>query len=613
MVGQLILSIREASVTFGVKPLFEDLSFNIHENDKICVVGKNGAGKTTMMQLISGERELDTGERWQTPGLHIGYLQQDVPFDGEQTVGDFIFDGLQEDRKNDDYLYMIDMMTVPLELNKDDKLKKLSGGQMRRAALARSLVEEPNILMLDEPTNHLDLSAIEWLEEYLQGYRGTLLCISHDKTFLSNISDKVFWLDRGKVRVCPQGYGHFDEWSQMMLEQEERELAKRSKLVSIEVEWASRGVKARRKRNMKRVADMKSAREKLKSDKSSFNKIMRKIDLEPLPAEKSSKVMLEFHKVSKKFKDDTGEKIILDQFSMRVMRGDRIGILGHNGSGKTSFLKMVTKQMDPDMGKIKLARNAEIAYFDQRREGLKLDKSMWKNLCGDGGEFIDVGGKKRHVCGYLKDFMFDPKSAQDLVSTLSGGQKNRLMLAKVLANPGNFMILDEPTNDLDMDTLEMLEEIVANYKGTLFVVSHDRDFLDQTVSEIIAFEGNGEVKSYLGGYSDYLAERNKNSKNPAKTGNESKKKSSSNKKKIEEKKPAKKLSYKIQFELDSMPKKIESLTSEIASLHDKLGQGNLYMEQPEEFDKLSKRVSCAEKERDVAEIRWIELMEIAEE
>lgn len=610
MSAPLVLSVHDAYVTFGLKPLFEELSFNIHFGDKISLVGKNGAGKTTLMEIISGTREIDAGKRWLEPNITVGYLQQDAkPESSEQTVFNYIFSGLKPEKQTVDYEYMVQMVIEPFELHPDDKLIKLSGGQLRRAALARALVEEPEILLLDEPTNHLDLGAIEWLEEYLKNYRGTLLCISHDKTFLTNISNKVFWLDRSKIRVCPKGFGNFDEWSQMLIEQEERELAKRQKIVDMEVEWASKGVKARRKRNVRRLEEMQKAREKLKADKSLFNKTMRKMELEPLEPSQVSKVIAEFYNVGKYFNEDGRKKTILDKFHFRVMKGDRIGILGKNGSGKTTFLKLLTQDLEPDTGTVKIAKTVEIAYFDQKRETLKLEDSIWNNLCPDGGEFVNVGGVQRHVCGYLKDFLFDPKSARDLVGTLSGGQRNRLMLAKVLANPGNFMILDEPTNDLDMDTLDMLEEILSNYAGTLFVVSHDRDFLDQTVTKTLAFEGDGVVNGYLGGYSDYLEAKSGASKN-----NDAKAKSTNNKKEVQQKPVVKlnKLSYKLQFELDGLPEKISNLEKEIKELHHILADANLYTQDPDKFDKTTRKIEKTEEELESAELRWLELSQIQE-
>lgn len=615
MSSSLVLSVEDAAVSFGKTPLFEGLSFNIHRGDKISLVGKNGAGKTTLMKIISGDKELDSGTRWQEKGLVIGYLKQEAKADyPEQNVYDFVYSGLSKDKQTEEYTYMVQMVIEPFGLNAEDKLENLSGGQLRRCAIARSLIEEPDILLLDEPTNHLDLEAIKWMEDYLKSYRGTVLCISHDKTFLANMSDKVFWLDRSNIRVCPKGFGHFEEWSQMLLEQEERELIKRQKIVNMEVEWASKGIKARRKRNIRRLEEMKEARENLKKDKSLFNQATSKLEIKEISdATRDSKIVVEFFNVNKSYNNDAGEKIILDRFNFKVMKGDRIGILGKNGSGKTSFLKLVTGQMKPDMGKVKISKNADISYFDQKREGLKLDESLWRNLSPEGGDYVNVGGKQRHVCGYLKDFMFDPKQARDLVSTLSGGQKNRLMLSKVLAYPGNFMILDEPTNDLDMDTLDMLEEILSKYTGTLFVVSHDRDFLDQTVTQTLAFEGNGVVNSYLGGYSDYLQELEKNSgetQKPEKKQTKSEAKNRENSK--QNKAKSAKLTYKHKFELDNLPKKIKQLEKDILELKDIISDSNLYMQDPEKFDKTVKAIDTKQTELEQSEEKWLNLLELEE-
>ncbi len=611
MAEPLILSVTEALVTFGGKPLFENISFNIHEGDKICLIGKNGAGKTTLMQMITGTRELDGGKRFQHPGITIGYLPQEVYPKTNQTVEEYIFSGLSTERQNEDHKYMVDMVLTPLELHPADPMVKLSGGQLRRAALARALVEAPDILLLDEPTNHLDLGGIEWLEEYLKSYRGTLLCVSHDKTFLANISDKVFWLDRGVVKVCPRGFGYFEEWSAQLLDQEARELENRSKIVSQEVAWASAGVKARRKRNVRRLEEVREARERLKQDMSNYRKAVKKIEIDPITElDVSSRIVAEFYKVSKHFNTGAGEKTILSQFSQRIMRGDRIGLLGRNGSGKTTFLRLLLGELQPDMGKVKLAKNVEISYFDQKRQDLDNKNTLKRTLCPQGGDYVEVGGKVRHVCGYLKDFLFDPASVNDLVGTLSGGQRNRLMLARVLAQPGNFLILDEPTNDLDMDTLDMLEEILSRYKGTLIVVSHDRDFLDQTVTRTLAFEGEGKVQSVIGGYSEYLEAIGK--KKPAV-------KPESQSKKATVKKPAvaapavpvvvlaKKLSNKEQYELEKLPLTIKALESEIATLHAQLEDADLYVKNPEVFDRASRRLGKAQKELEAAEERWLEL------
>lgn len=611
MARELVLSVRDATVSFGGKPLFQELSFNLHEGDRICLVGRNGAGKSTLMKVITDELELDLGERWVPPsGVSIGYLRQDVTPKKDQTVFDYIYAGLEPERQNSDYEYMVDMVMEPLELHPQDQMTKLSGGQLRRAALARALVEDPDILLLDEPTNHLDLGGIKWLEEYLSGYRGTLMCISHDKAFLANVTNKIFWLDRGSIRSCPKGFAHFDAWSTELIEQEERELAKRSKIVEQEVAWASKGVKARVKRNVRRLEQVRAAREKLKADKSSYRKSIRKVTLPVLSPAESSRVLAEFYNASKSYvtTDHDGserKKKILEDFSFRIMRGDRIGILGKNGSGKTSFLKMLVGELKADKGTIKLGKNMELSYFDQKRSDLDPSKSLWDTLCPNGGEYVNVGGKQRHVCGYLKDFLFDPKNARDRVSILSGGQKNRLLLAKILANPGNFLILDEPTNDLDMDTLEMLEEILSHYKGTLFIVSHDRDFLDQTVTQILAFEGDADVERYIGGYSDYLEAIKEQEPAP-----EIIQKKKPKKAVIEEPKNAVKLTFKLQHELDNLPAKMAELEKEVKDIWQLLADPKLYSENPELFDKCSKRSVAAKKELEQAEARWLELEEM---
>ena len=608
-----ILSIHNASVSFNNKPIFESLSFNIHENDRIALVGRNGAGKTTLMRMITGDKELDEGERWEEPGITIGYMQQDNKPNPQMTVFEYIHAGLKPEKQTEEYNYMVDMVLEPFELHAEDKMGSLSGGQIRRACLARSLVEEPDILLLDEPTNHLDLFAIEWLEEYLNSYRGTIMCISHDKAFLANITNKIFWLDRGNIRVCPRGFGNFDEWSAELLEQEARELAKFKKQVAQEVEWASRGVKARRKRNIKRLEDMKKAREKLKADVSSYNQATRKIEYSPVESvAAASKAVAEFINVSKFFEEDHVTKNILNKFSIRIQRKDRIGIIGKNGSGKTSFLKMLIGEIKPDAGKIKVARNLTISYFDQKRSDLVETDSLWKTLCPNGGDYIEVGDKTRHVCGYLKDFMFDPAIAREKVSTLSGGQKNRLMLAKILANPGDFLILDEPTNDLDMDSLDMLEEILSAYQGTLFVVSHDRDFLDQTVSKTLAFEGDGKVDLYVGGYSDYMEASGKKAKLD-RHGGENIKEKGKVKEEIKKKQKAKKLSYKLQYEYDNLPEKIKILENEIENLNAILSDANLYINDVEKFNETTEKLEKAKSELDEAEIRWLEIDEMISE
>lgn len=604
--GQLILSVRDATVSFGDIPIFKDMTFNIHEGSRISLVGKNGAGKSTLMNMITGARDLDDGERWILDGITIGYLQQDVQFKKGQTVYDFIFESFDPDAEQWLKDYKIDMVVTPLDLHVEDRMDVLSGGQLRRAALARALVEEPDLLLLDEPTNHLDLAVIEWLEDYLKNYRGSLICVSHDRTFLANISNSIFWLDRGRLRVCPKGFGHFEEWSEMLIEQERRELANRAKFVEQESEWASRGVKARRKRNVRRVEMVKEAREQLKADLSAFRKMLGKIKVDVGEVEMTSRIVCEFYNVSKSFVEDGREKTILKNFHLRIQKGDKIGILGKNGSGKTTFLKMLVGEMEPDSGSIKRKKELEFSYFDQKRKDLKDDLTLWKTLCPEGGDHVDVMGKPRHVCGYLKDFLFDPAKAHHAVGTLSGGQKNRLMLAKILANPKTCLILDEPTNDLDMDTLDMLEDILSQYKGTLIVVSHDRDFLDQTVTKIIAFEGDGKIDGVIGGYSDYL-EKVKNRKDEEKEEEIVQKAARKAAATEAPKGPAKKLSFKLQHELDTLPGKMEEMQTSIEHLTNLLADPSFYGRDPQAFLKVSDDLEKLKSGLSAAEERWLEL------
>lgn len=611
MASPLLLSVKDARVQYTETPVFEDLSFNIHQGSRIALVGKNGAGKTTLMNIITGTQDLDSGERWEEYGTTIGYLKQDIqPKDGE-TVFDYIFQEIKDDEK-DLHMYKVDIVTEALQLDRDAKMTHLSGGQLRRAGLARALVEEPDILLLDEPTNHLDLEAIEWLEIYLKGYRGTLMVISHDRTFLGNVTNKVFWLDRGTIRVSPKGFAAFEEWSTELLEQEERELHNRKQIVGQEIEWASRGVKARRKRNVRRLELVREMRDKLKADESAYRKATRTIKVEPIgDMEKSSKIVAEFYNVNKKFENGDKTLTVLDKFSYRIARGDRIGILGKNGSGKTTFLKMLLGELEPDSGRVKTRKELEFSYFDQKRSDLDPEHTLRKVLSPSGGDYIDVMGKQRHVCGYLKDFMFDPSRAYDKVSMLSGGQKNRLMLAKILANPKTCLILDEPTNDLDMDTLDMLEEILVQYKGTLIVVSHDRDFLDQTVTKTLAFEGQGKIVSCVGGYSDYI-EKKKQTEKPTQntTIKKENKKVVQGTAPVEEKKPSVKLSYKLERELKQLPDKIKSVETIISELNENLSDGDYYNRDPEGFHETVKNLKEAQTKLTRYENRWLELEEM---
>ena len=602
MSSQLILSIKEAMVRFKDKPIFEDLNFNLHQKSRIALVGKNGSGKTTLMKMIAGEIELEEGERWLENKIEIGYLNQEFINLSNKNILQELISTINDDEEKK---FKIDIITEALNINLKSKLIDLSGGQLRKVGLAKALINEPDILLLDEPTNHLDLEVIEWLENYLNKYNGTIICVSHDRTFLSNVTNKVFWIDRGNLKISPKGFKFFDEWSQSLLEQEEKELRNRKQSLSVDIEWASKGVKARVKRNVRRLEQIKLMQKKLEEDESSYRRAISKIKVNSnIKFKDHAKSISEFFNVSKSFKTNSEEIKILENFNFKINKGDRIGILGGNGSGKTTFLKLLLKEEIPDKGTIKNFKNIEFSYFDQKRSDLFLKETIKKNMCPSGGDYINVMGKDRHVYGYLKEFQFDPKILNDYVSTLSGGQKNRLMLAKILANPKSCLILDEPTNDLDMDTLDLLEEILINYKGTLIIVSHDRDFLDQTVTRILAFQGDGKVIDCIGGYSDYLKLKKNIFKNKNLIKHDLIKVKKDNQSKISNNN---KLTYKLEHELSIIPSEIKKLETIISQMNNILSDADLYTKNIDKFLESSKTLEMSKKKLDELETRWLEL------
>ncbi len=608
MAKRLLLSLEDIHLNIGTNPLFSGVNLHVHEADKICLIGRNGAGKTTLMRLIMGEIAADDGQNFRFPDCTIGYLAQQVSYADKETVRDFVMHGLAHKAEDTQLGYRADMVLGPLGLDPTALMGHLSGGQLRRAALAQALVDEPDILLLDEPTNHLDLEAIQWLEKFLAQSRSAIICVSHDRTFLSNFTSTVFWLEQGIVRICPDGYAGFDDWAAALLEQEARTLHNMNKKLEVELDWTQGGVTARRKRNQRRMNELHRLREKIRADKAAFANKTQKIELDPLAVTVSSKIVAEFKHVTKCFTREAKQIPILKDFSLRILRGDRIGILGPNGSGKSTFLKLLIGELEADSGFISRSKKMELAYFDQHRIALNPRKSLWHTLAPN-GDYVYLGGDRkrpRHVAAYLKSFMFDVKRARDDVGTLSGGMQNRLMLARTLINPGNLMILDEPTNDLDMDTLDMLQDILAAYTGTLIIVSHDRDFLDRTVTEVMAFEGNAVIESYIGGYSDYLA---------AKTGRRSKKVAAAPAKiaPIPVPKPPSKtgMDFKEQRELQQLPARITKLESSLAESCALLADPQLYMSEPLRFDKALRELTANQAALEAALARWVELEEKA--
>ena len=601
MSSSLIFSLREAYVSFGKKEIFNNLDANIHQGNRIALIGKNGVGKSTLMRIISEKQDLDQGELWKQGGLKISYFSQQSELIEKNNIEEELMKVLSSDEDK----YKIDIFCENLELNKTEVINNLSGGQKRRVGLIKSLVVESNIILLDEPTNHLDLECIIWLENYLKSFSGAIMCVSHDRTFLSNFTNKVFWLDRGNLRVSPKGFKDFDRWSEELFEQEARELKNRKQFVSIEVEWANRGVKARVKRNVKRMERAKQLKIQLEKDESSYRKAVASVKMQTLkPGSDNSKFIAEFNKVSITYENQT--KKVLDNVSIKINKKDRIGLLGNNGTGKSTFLKALIGSISISQGKIKLKKNMNFSYFDQLRNDLNTNHSLKKILVPSGGDYLKVQGKERHVCSYLKDFMFDPSKATDSIHTLSGGQQNRLLLAKVLANPQTGLILDEPTNDLDLETMDLLTEMLTNYKGTLLIVSHDRDFLDQTVNKILYFEGNGKVSIFMGGYSDFL--KRQEEKKPVKLKNTEK-----NIKKEEVKNLNTKLSFKFKYELEILPKEITKLKEKIFEIKNELKDSNLYLNDHDRFTNITNELAEIELTMQNKEIRWLELMEMEEQ
>ncbi len=598
MQSDLIFSLRGVDVRFGKKEIFNNLNLNIHRNDLIALVGKNGVGKTTLMKIIMGNQELDNGELWSYPNLKISYFTQNFEIDFSKTVEEEIMKVILKDEEK----FKIDMYCHNLNLNKKEKINNLSGGQKRRIFLIKSLIPDSDIILLDEPTNHLDLECIEWLENHLRELNKAMLCVSHDRTFLSNFTNKVFWLDRGDLKISPKGFKNFDNWSEELLNQEARELRNRKQFVNLEVEWAQRGVKARVKRNVKRLERAKQLKAQLEKDESSYRFAIQ--STKPIvfkPSLDNSRFVAEFFKVTVKYPKSSNK--ILKDLSVKITKNDRIGLLGKNGTGKSTFLKTLIGELEASSGNIKLKKNLDFSYFDQLRNNLNSNKSLKEILVPNGGDYLSVQGKERHVCSYLKDFQFDPKRVNDTILSLSGGQQNRLLLSKVLSNPKTGLILDEPTNDLDLETMDLLTEMLANYKGTLLIVSHDRDFLDQTVNKIMYFEEGGKVSMFLGGYSDFL-----NHQSNQKQVNQEKKKILRSKKN----KSNDKLSFKFKFELENIPNEIAEIEEEISLIKNELKDNNLYISNPNRFEEITNKLIILEQEYEKKEARWLELLEMEE-
>lgn len=596
-----LLTLRDIRLGFGGNPLFTGVDCSVGRGDRVCLVGRNGSGKSTLLKVMAGLVDAEDGELFLQPGVRIAYLPQEPDPSGYATLHDYVAAGLGDDHLHE--LHKVDILIDEVALDPLCDPTTLSGGEKRRAAIARILVGEPDILLLDEPTNHLDLPTIQWLEEKLLAYRGGFVLISHDRAFLNRLTGVTFWLDRGVVRRMDAGFAQFESWSEDILEREATETAKFDKLIAQETAWSRQGIKARRTRNMGRMRRLQEMRRERATLIARTGSVKMEADSGPT----SGKLVVEVDSITKSFED----REILKPFSTRILRGDKLGVIGPNGAGKSTLLKILTGQLTPDSGTVKIGTNLEMVYLDQTRSALDPNKTVWDTLADSGGDSIDVRGRLRHVVSYMRDFLFDDRQARSPVGSLSGGERNRLLLAKALARPSNFLILDEPTNDLDMDTLDLLQEVLADYDGTLILVSHDRDFLDRVVTSTIAFEGNGVVRDYPGGYADY--ERQRPRPEPAKT---SATKADDGKPSTPAEKPRKaaaKLSYKHQRALEELPKTMAGLEKDIASLEKKMADPDLFSRNPAEFQKTTdaleaKRAALAE-----AEEQWLEIELMREE
>ena len=603
--NQLIFSLKEGSISYHKNEIFKELDLNIHRKDFIALVGKNGAGKSTLMNVISGQHEIDLGEIWSIDNIAVNYFNQNYKLQNENnTVEKEILSAIT----NQDDIYEIDIFCNNLSLDKNSLIKNLSGGQKRRVGLIKTLIKPSDLLLLDEPTNHLDLDTIVWLENYLKKLDSAILCVSHDRQFLKNFTNKILWIDRSRVKVNNSGYSDFENWSNTLLSQEERELQNRKQFVNLEVNWANKGVKARVKRNTRRLEQAKELKDNLDKDISEFKKATRKIEINQIyENSKNFKHVAEFHNAEFYFGTED-KNLILKNFCLIIIKKDRIGLLGSNGSGKSTFLKILLNELHLKSGTLKLRKELEFSYFDQLRNDLKDNLPIKKILVPSGGDYLKTQGKERHVCSYLKDFHFDPSKANDPVGSLSGGMKNRLLLSKVLSNPKSGLILDEPTNDLDIDTLDLVESILSGYNGTLVVVSHYRDFLDKLVNKILFFKGNGEVVLFNGGYHDFLNNKDlliNDSDDSLKIDHKAEKYKKNSSKVIK-----KKLTFKLQYELNNLPKQIDLLKEQIDHFEKILEAPDLYKKDYDLFITSSEKLGSLQLELETKEQRWLELMEL---
>lgn len=595
-----LLQLSEIALTFGGDPVFDDLSLVIQPHDRLALVGRNGSGKSTLMKVMAGLIEADSGVITAGPGVSVGYMEQDPDLTGFETLGEFASHGLEPDE-----LYKVERAGEGLKFDPDRPVATASGGERRRAALARLMALEPELMLLDEPTNHLDIEAIAWLENELKSTRAAYLIISHDRAFLNALTRATLWIDRGAVRRQEIGFQGFEAWRDQVWEEEDMQRHKLNRKIKSEARWAVEGISARRKRNQGRVR----ALQELRAERSSQIKRQGTAAMALEAGPKSGRKVMEAINISKGF----GDKVILRDFSLTVNRGDRIALVGPNGVGKTTLLNMLIGKEQPDSGEVKLGTNLALALFDQARAQLDGDMTLWDSLTGDPemrvsgkADQILVRGNPKHVVGYLKEFLFDEAQARAPVRSLSGGERARLLLAKLMARESNLLVLDEPTNDLDVETLDLMQELLGSYDGTVILVSHDRDFLDRVAATTIAMEGDGKATVYAGGWSDYIAQRGMEDFSESVV----KAKGSTPKAQAKTQK-SEGLSFTEKHRLEALPAEIERLGAEIAKLEELLGDPALFTEQPAKFQKASDALVQRHEKLAEAEEEWLMLEEKA--
>ncbi len=633
-----LLKFSDVSLAYGSTPLLDGVSWQIARGERVCIIGRNGTGKSSMLKLVRGSQSLDDGEIWRAPGLKIGELPQELPRADERTVFDVVAEGLAEvgallaeyhhlvqhelgdaelerltqvqqaleARDGWRLQQLVDSTISRLQLPADKTLAELSGGWRRRVLLAQALVAEPDLLLLDEPTNHLDIGAIAWLEEALLGFNGAVLFITHDRAFLQNLATRILELDRGHLIDWNGDYASFLVHKEEQLAAEETANALFDKRLAQEEVWIRQGIKARRTRNEGRVRALKAMR----AERAERRERQGKASFQLETADKSGKQVIVAEHISFAH---AGGAVLLRDFSMVLQRGDRIGLLGANGSGKTTLLKLLLGDLQPTSGKIEIGTKLEVAYFDQLRHQLELDKTVIDNL-SEGRDFITIDGQNRHVLSYLGDFLFSPQRARTPVSALSGGERARLLLAKLFSKPANLLVLDEPTNDLDVETLELLEEVLDGFPGTVLIVSHDRAFLDNVVTSTLVFEGQGVVREFVGGYQDWLRQGGSlktlgvgGDDSRAQVAVAAKADVTPVSKAPQEAPPRKKLSYKEQRELEALPGRIEALEAELEALQNEVAEPNFY-QRPAEYSRVAlERLSTLQQELDALLERWTEL------